>query len=391
MPADAPPPRRPLVRRHFLAVAAGASTLAAHALVHTPIARSSPATVQPGTGQGAGDPPSASIPLNTETHAAVITALLPLLRDNYVFPEAGDAMAAAISARHTAGEYNPHTDAFRFARAITDDMRRISSDKHMGMIHAADRPGGIAAGPQTPEEREQTRAIEALNNYGLHRVERLPGNIGYIDLRVFSGDEQGAVAGAAAMRLLAGTSAMIIDLRRAPGGSGATVNGVASYFFGDEPVHLVDNYFRPQQRTIENWTRPELAVPRYGPDRPLYILTSDRTFSAAEAFTFALQELGRAIVVGATTGGGGHNNATFPLPAGFLASIAIGNATSPRTGRGWEGTGVTPDIAVPAEHALPAAHRIALTTVLHSLGPQPAGAQRVLADEIRAALAGQVQ
>lgn len=99
------------------------------------------------------------------------------------------------------------------------------------------------------------------------------------------------------------------------------------------------------------------------PAAPVYVLTSRGNFSAAEEFTFDLRRLERATVVGDTTGGGGNTVASAIFDFGaFCVGMRLprGRAYDPKTGQGWEGVGVIPHIAVPAEQALAVAHREAL-------------------------------
>jgi len=98
------------------------------------------------------------------------------------------------------------------------------------------------------------------------------------------------------------------------------------------------------------------AMPRAGGARmagvPVYILTSRRTASAAEHLALAMKVTGRATIVGDTTRGAGHYGDEIDLAEGFSMFIPYGDTVDPETGKGWEGGGVTPDVAVPAKDAL---------------------------------------
>jgi C-terminal processing protease CtpA/Prc len=135
---------------------------------------------------------------------------------------------------------------------------------------------------------------------------------------------------------------------------------VASYFLPDGTPQTW-NYTRIMGDTMKNFSMPVGGAKRL--DIPVYVLTSGRTASAAEAFAFSLQSAGRAKVVGTTSAGAGYNNMIFPLTDEMGISVSIGHAFYPATGRGWEVTGVRPDLAVPAEQALAAAHADALKTL----------------------------
>jgi C-terminal processing protease CtpA/Prc len=195
------------------------------------------------------------------------------------------------------------------------------------------------------------------------RVERLAGNVGYLALREFAEPEGAAPVFAAAMTLLARTDALIIDLRSNGGGYPPAGDLLASYLVGPRPVHLLSFHYRPTDQTFESWTRDTVAGPRYGPARPVYVLTGRGTASGAEAFAYTLRHLGRVTVVGDTTAGAAHPGRDRRVGHGFAVFVPDGRPTNPLTGGNWEGTGVAPDIAVPVARALQAAHAAALRTL----------------------------
>lgn len=168
---------------------------------------------------------------------------------------------------------------------------------------------------------------------------------------------------AAAMTFLAGTEALLIDLRNNGGGEPEMVALLSSYLF-DKPVHLNDIYSRTENKTQEYWTRAGVAGKRYGESKDVYVLTSRRTFSAAEEFTYNLKNLKRATIVGETTGGGAHPVMPVRLHDHFRIMAPFARAINPITKTNWEGTGVKPDIETPASQALQTAHVAALKSVL---------------------------
>ena len=141
---------------------------------------------------------------------------------------------------------------------------------------------------------------------------------------------------------------------------------ICSYLFGDKPVHLNDLYWRKGDRTEEFWTKPAVAGRKYG-TKDVYILTSNRTFSGAEEFSYNMKNLKRATLIGETTGGGAHPGSFVRLSEHFGAFIPSGRAISPITKTNWEGTGVEPDIKVPKEQALKTAYIMALTRSLENI------------------------
>lgn len=313
-------------------------------------------------------PPDMSIDAATRT--AVIDNLIKELNAGYVFPEIAKELEADLRKRQAAKEFDSITSAQAFIKKLTEDLQAISKDKHLRVQFSA-KPIPVQAQPNQPTDAqlEQNRMSMRRVNYGFERVERLTGNIGYIDLRGFSDHESGAETVAAAMKFLENTEAIIFDLRQNGGGNPFMVSLISSYLFGDKPVHLNSLYFRPADRTDDFWTKPELAKVKF-PNKDIYILTAKRTFSAGEEFTYNLKNLKRATIIGETTGGGAHPGGTRRLHEHFGVFVPTGRAINPISKTNWEGTGVEPDIKVPKEQALKVAHIMAITK-LHDAEKDP--------------------
>ena len=138
---------------------------------------------------------------------------------------------------------------------------------------------------------------------------------------------------------------------------------ITSYLYGPEPIHLNSFYHRISDDTTQTWTLPYVPGKRR-PDIDVYVLTSQRTFSAAEEFTYNLKNLERATIVGETTGGGAHPGGTQIASDRFTVWVPSGRAINPITNTNWEGTGVEPDVKVEAEKALAEAQILALENLL---------------------------
>ena len=300
--------------------------------------------------------------LDAALRQQVIDGAIDHMQRAYIFEDAAVKMGEALRAHAKAGLYDRITAGADFAALLTKHLQDVSKDKHLRIIY---EPAGIAGRqpPATEEERARRVAAERRGNYGLHRVERLDGNVGYIELRGFSGSPDAGAAVTAAMNLLANTDALIFDLRRNGGGSPVTIGFISSYLF-DQPVHLNDFFVRETGRRQSFHTTETVEGRRYGQAKPVYVLTSNRTFSAAEEFTYNLKNLKRATIVGETTGGGAHPGGVRRINDHFGIWLPTGRAINPITGTNWEGVGVAPDIAVDATEALPAAHLDALKKVL---------------------------
>jgi C-terminal processing protease CtpA/Prc len=303
----------------------------------------------------------ASTALDATTRQQVLDGAIEHMQRAYIFEDVAQKMAAALRAHARAGAYDAITSGAAFAAALTRHLQEVSKDKHLRILYDPAGIGG-AQPPTTDEDRTRRAAAERRNNHGLHRVERLDGNVGYLELRGFSGSQEAGGTVAAAMNLLANTDALIFDLRRNGGGSPVTIGFISSYLF-DRRVHLNDFYVRETGRRQSFYTSETVDGRRYGESKPVYILTSNRTFSAAEEFTYNLKHLKRAVIVGETTGGGAHPGGVRRITDHFGIWLPTGRAINPITGTNWEGVGIAPDIAVDPGDALRAAHLEALRKI----------------------------
>jgi C-terminal processing protease CtpA/Prc len=206
------------------------------------------------------------------------------------------------------------------------------------------------------------------DNCAFDKVEILPNNIGYIK---FDGFMDASFCGPtvnAAMTFVAHTDALIFDIRDNGGGQPDMVTLIASYLF-DHRTHLIDIYNRKEDSTTQNWTLSWLPGPRM-PTQPVYVLTSAHTFSGAEEFAFDLKTQKRATIIGETTGGGAHPVSGHPVADYFMIGVPFAKSLDPVTKTNWEGTGVEPDVKVPADQALATAEKLANEKIAAALQPK---------------------
>jgi retinol-binding protein 3 len=318
--------------------------------------------------------PAATAKLTDVARRAVVDTLAARLRRHYVDADTGAMIADRLLARLSARAYDTITSPGRFAEALTVDLRSVNGDRHLNVSYTPGRPGarpgpdGIRMGappptiPGRPAPSAPPNDPARRNNYSLGRVDILPGNVGYLDIRGFSGSPGVVGAIKAALEYLQGTDAIIFDLRRNGGGSPFSVNQIISSFTTADTIPSLTVKNRSGNQTFTRYTLPEGAGPRR-PTVPLYVLTSGATASAGEDFTFVLKNMHRATIVGGTTAGAGHNNATLDIGQGFNASISFTRVMDPKTGAEWERVGVTPDVPVDQVRALDVAHALALKTI----------------------------
>ncbi len=298
--------------------------------------------------------------IDAATRTTVIDGTITALHDFYVYSEVAVKMADAIRQHQAQHDYDRITGARTFAETLTSDLQTVSHDKHLRVGYSANvLPPPPPSGAPPPEALERMRKMMGQINFGFERVERLAGNVGYLDLRAFAPPPLMGETAAATMAFLANTDAVIIDLRQNGGGSPDAVALMASYLVGPQPVRLNDIYDRPTGETRQFRTLPYVPGKRLV-DQDVYLLTSARTFSAAEDFTYALKNLKRATIVGEITGGGAHPVGPHRLTDHFMIAVPSGRSISPITHTDWEGVGVEPDVRVRADQALATAHLMAL-------------------------------
>jgi hypothetical protein len=311
-----------------------------------------------------GQAPQAPAPaVDAAKKQAIVDEISTLLDKNYIFPETAKKVEEALRAKLKDGEFDKAANASSFARAVSAVILDASKDRHMGFAYDPERAEDLRRlMGRSEEEARKVRERQLLEaereNFGFRKVEQLPGNVGYIDFRAFESPDQAGATAVAAMNFLAYCDAIIVDLRQNGGGDPAQIQLISSYFFTD-PAHLNDLYFRAADRTDNFWTLPYVPGPKpVGAD--LYILTSSRTFSGAEEFTYNMKNLKRATVIGETTGGGAHPTRPMIVQTDYILRVPYARAINPVSKTNWEGTGVAPDIAVPAADALDRAYVLAV-------------------------------
>lgn len=295
------------------------------------------------------------------TQGKIIDSVCRALEDIYVFPDVAKKMEDLIRKQYKNKAYQDVTNYMEFTDRLTEDLRSISHDRHLAVRYNPNQALRLMEeDSMTTAQHQQMIDEMAYTNYDWYKLERLPGNIGYVDFRGFRDAELAGPTAIAAMNFLSNCDAIIFDLRQNGGGSPSMIQLITSYFVGPD-VHLNSFYIRQSDSTKQFWTLPYVPGPQMR-DVDLYVLTSSYTFSAAEEFTYNLKNLKRATIVGETTGGGAHPTQLLNFPELKVSvSVPYGRAINPISGTNWEGTGIEPDIKTTAAEALDVAQLDALT------------------------------
>ncbi|MZD05929.1 peptidase S41 [Streptomyces sp. SID5785] len=287
--------------------------------------------------------------------AHVIDETTRLLTEHYVFPETAGQLVGLLRRRLAEGAYETG-DAEELARRVTTDLQSVNGDRHLSLKFHADQ----VPAKQGAANLESVRRDFDTSLGGVPRVELLDGKVAVLELApmLFPLD-WAAEPLAAALTLVSRADALVIDLRANRGGDPDSVAFVCSYLL-DRRTHLNTMYWRAGDRSEQSWSLPHVPGAGFGGTKPLYVLTSSDTFSAAEELAYDLQQLGRAVVVGAPTRGGAHPRDGWTVHPHLEASIPIGRAVNPVSGTNWEGVGVQPDVPCAPAEALEHAHKLAL-------------------------------
>ena len=199
-----------------------------------------------------------SAPVSPVQRKAVVTALTKALKAQYVFPEVAETVGTALQAKVAKGGYDGATTAMTFSEALSTDLRELGKDGHFRVrFDPQFKPQVDDDQPPTKEEVADMRKQAAQRAFGIAKVEQLPGNVGYLDVRGFGPTEFVGPAFSAAMSILSGTEALILDLRQNGGGDPESVAFLVSHFFAEgDTRHLNSIYNRPKNTTRQYWTSP---------------------------------------------------------------------------------------------------------------------------------------
>ncbi len=288
-----------------------------------------------------------------------------IIAANYVLADVRARLDTALAQGLASGRYNV-TEPRALADRINADMAAIARDKHLGMRFDPAEQARLAALPpgagddDAPPSAEEIRQATQFN-HGILEMKVLPGNIRYIDLvGFFWGGKPTAEVYDNAIRFLRDGDAAVIDLRQNGGGSPDAVQYLVSHFL--EPDRPIVTFYMGANKVDHVNSLASLPAGRLI-GKPLYVLTSGGTASAAEEFTGHVAGFKLGEVIGATTAGAGFRNSFFPVTGGYVISVSIGRAVLASTGKDWEGVGIAPTTKIEPDKALDVAQLHALKRI----------------------------
>lgn len=277
--------------------------------------------------------------MTSDVITSTLNQVSEVLSENYVYPEIAIKMQAFLNQQMLAGKYkNSHTQR-ELITEIQADLRDISKDGHIGLLLTEDSVDHTSNVLPRTKSQNNIRADVISGNLSGEKI-------GYLQINTFSGDPETKGRLIKAMESVANSDSLIIDLRENGGGAPNFVALLSSYFLEDD-TQLWSIFDRKGNQVLE--VRSQDNQKKFTGD--LCILTSNKTYSAAEAFAYTLKHLGRASIVGEATGGGAHLIDTMRVNDAINIRIPVVRAYNHITGSNWEGTGVIPTLKVKASDA----------------------------------------
>ncbi|MFL6843964.1 MAG: S41 family peptidase [Allosphingosinicella sp.] len=320
----------------------------------------SPAIAQPPPAAATAPTPS----MDAASRKAVIEGVISRITASYVFPEKAPAIAKALRRQLSSGGFDSITDPKAFAEAVNKVLETVAHDKHLGLSWSPQPlppmgPGGEPDAAMIAMYQTMMRRM----NYAIPKAEVLEGNIGYLKMNLFARAQDAGPTLAAAMAFLQYCDALIFDIRDNGGGDPGMVAMALSYLV---PPETEINRFHQRGKDVDEqvWSLPYVPGGRWSTDKPVYVLTSNRTGSGAEEFAYDVQQMKRGTVVGAVTWGGANPGGFLPIDEHFGIFVPTGAAVNPISKTNWEGVGVKPDVAVDPAVALDTARRLALEKLI---------------------------
>lgn len=301
------------------------------------------------------------------------------LESQFVYPEQGKRYAAALRAHADQGAYDGLQGA-ALANKLSADLQAVAADAHLRVMFGDTggpqivimRPPEGAAPPPGAQPGRPPVMVRMAPPPPMEHAGWIAPGIAFVRFNVFRSEPETARAAAEFMASHATAKTIIFDIRTHRGGGLGEMDAIFPWLFA-KPTKLLAMATRksvdeahgspvehepslrvvpadPNFVTREHWVQPGADKRLQG--AKVFVLTSGFTASAGEHFAGVLKNTGRATLVGATTRGANHFGGEQDLDGGFTVFLPVGRAYDPSTGKDWEGTGIAPNVEVPAEDAL---------------------------------------
>jgi hypothetical protein len=284
-------------------------------------------------------------PLDSTLRARTVRSVAESLRAIYVYPQLGQRMADSLMRNEAEGRYDDLRTVGKLATRLTEDAVAVSKDLHV-WVEAQNPMAQASSDPGNRDVVELRR-----DNYDFRGAKVLAGNVGYLKFDMIHDEEEAQAIMSRALAHVARCDALVFDLRENIGGEWGTADLILGYLLPPGTA-LSRHYDRDGRLIEERVVRQAIPGKPFDAGVPVYVLTSRRTGSAAEALAYTLKSLGRATVVGEVTSGAAHPAEEVVVNEYFRVSIPFRRSENVITRTDWEGVGVMPTIEVAANRAL---------------------------------------
>ena len=276
--------------------------------------------------------------LDAATHRQVLVEVADVIQERYADPKVGRAMSDTIMAHVNRGGADSPIDAQALVAKVMGVIRSMVADRHFEFAERSKDKDDSDPSPRLDRSK-----------HGLRTARMLEGQTAYFEFDGFPGDEASLSAVAKAIEGQPEMRAVIFDLRDNNGGAGDMVVMLCNHLL-DADLLLYTFTGRSDDTPTE--MRSSSCDQYFGTTIPVYILTSENTLSAAEAFTYILRDFDRAVVVGERTAGMANPSRTYTIAGRFDLTVPFLLIRYGKSGGTFAGAGVSPDIEVSAESAL---------------------------------------
>lgn len=270
-----------------------------------------------------------------------ITLMISVLKTNLTQQYFDKNKAADLVQKLTDMEHQKMFDGLSdsvAAQQITDMLRKETHDKHFNVI----------AYPKNPVP-QKNKAQPVISPAGISKYLILKNNIGYIKWDLCIANEDAFKDLSKVLDSLSTCEKLIFDISENPGGDGASSAFINQFLYREKDYQTL---LKKKCTGEKDWKQSEVIFNyNNGPtffDKPIYIIASDKTFSAAEYFAFTAKEMKRATILGKTTAGAGNpgSSVSFALPNSdtFFWMFIPNCQIVTRDGHSIEGIGVKPDV-----------------------------------------------
>ena len=270
---------------------------------------------------------------------ATIKKIKSLINEHYIISEKNKVLSDSLRGMDYK-DLNPQA----FVEKINQQLQRYSGDKHLRLEYNPEYTRKVKTGEDVKEDQREN---ERRTNFGFNRIEILEGNTGFLKVTYFADPEGLDDLIISAFNILRNTDQLIVDLRGNSGGSGAMLQKLMSVFLDERSTTILQIKYK--SNTVQLKTD---AIPLTEYHQPIFLLCDQNTFSAGEGFAMIMQNRKRALVIGETTAGAGNISGPYVVNDSFIITIPVGIINDVLTDKGWEGSGVVPDIPVKSSEAL---------------------------------------